>query len=101
MKRTARWIVAPAAALAALAGCTSTPGPTKSFRAQFPSAQAAVKHDCRASWVDVFHDRRQTDIRWTATSSQYETGSGYVARVKRSGAGFRVIKCRWGGFSHG
>jgi hypothetical protein len=84
--------------VALLAACTggggsasSKPTQTATATAWFSSAEAAVKHDCRAYWVGEFvQNTHQTQIQWE-TKSQYASGDGIVAKLARSGKGFRVI----------
>jgi hypothetical protein len=67
----------------------------------FSSAEAAVKHDCRACWVGEFiQNTHQTQIQWE-TKSEYASGAGIVATLARTGKGFRVINCHAGGYAHG
>jgi hypothetical protein len=54
----------------------------------FSSAEAAVKHDCRACWVGEFiQNAHQTQIQWE-TKSEYASGAGIVATLARTGKGF-------------
>jgi hypothetical protein len=80
---------------------TQTQTATATATAWFSSAEVAVKHDCRAYWVGEFiQNTHHTQIQWE-TKSQYASGDGIVAKLARSGKGFRVINCHAGGYAHG
>jgi hypothetical protein len=94
--------------VALLAACSGGGGSASSKPMQaatatpwFSSAEAAVKHDCRACWVGEFiQNTHQTQIQWE-TKSEYASGAGIVATLARTGKGFRVINCHAGGYAHG
>lgn len=94
------------------AACTSSDGgPAASPSARvssdqwFTSSEMAIKTVCDAYWVGRYiRGKNKTERQWV-TKQQYEsadgTATGLTAKLQLSPKGYRVVKCKFGGYSHG
>lgn len=69
--------------------------------AWFKSADDAVKTTCNAYWVGLYIDHTQRkQLQWE-TRAQFATGTGQIASIVHSAAGYRVAQCRAALYTHG
>jgi len=90
-------------------GCTSssdspvTPRATHASSAGhwFDTPEAAIKTTCHAYWVGLVMQRTAGLERQWETKDEYRSGTGRVAKLEHATAGYRVIDCSAGRYTHG
>ena len=68
---------------------------------RFTTSDVAIRSTCHAYWVGQYIVGSARTQRQWETRAQYESGTGYVARIVHSARGYRVVSCRELSYAHG